>query len=266
MNMEQEKIHALITGYHAGTLRANEVQELEQLIESGVVNLSDLNDFMMLEKNLAALASPSPSRNLDSTFYEMLAKEKQSARKFSWKENFNWSMWAPRLAFASVTLIVGVAAGYFIRSTPSTVVNQNDQISQLSQQVSDLQEMMMLSLLEKESATERLKAVSLTQEMDQASQKVTSALIETLNNDDNVNVRLAALDALKPYVSDDKVREALIRSIAKQKSPLVQIALAELMVALQAKSSVKEWKEILDNKQTPADVRKKIQETIQVLI
>ena len=79
----------------------------------------------------------------------------------------------------------------------------------LGQEVSDLKELMMLSLLEKESATERLKAVSLTQEMDQASQKVTSALLQTLNNDDNVNVRLAALDALKPYSSDGNVRAGI---------------------------------------------------------
>ncbi|HEY3401867.1 MAG TPA: HEAT repeat domain-containing protein [Ohtaekwangia sp.] len=260
--MEKENIQALIVGYNSGKLTAQQTAELEQLIEAGVVNLSELNDVRDLEENLMALESPSSSLKMDDAFYEMLAKEKKTSKRFSL--TFDWSLWAPRLAFASVTLILGFAGGYFLR--PSAKPAENNQISELSQQVSDLQEMMMLSLLEKESATERLKAVSLTNEMDQASQKVTAALIETLNNDENVNVRLAALDALKPYVSDDKVREELIRSIAKQKSPLVQVAMAELMVALQAKSSVEEWKRILEDKQTPPDVRKKIQETIEVLI
>jgi len=265
--MEKEKIDALITGYHAGKLNAKEMTELEQLIEAGFVNLTDLNDFAVLEKNLSSLESPSPSLKMDDAFYKMLVQEKKGVKAFDWKGFFNWSIWAPRLAFASVTLLLGFTCGYFLRpSTPVNQISQNEQISVLSDQVSDLQEMMMLSLLEKESATERLKAVSLTQEMDQASQKVTTALIETLNNDENVNVRLAALDALRPYVSDDKVREDLIRSIAKQKSPLVQVALAELMAALQAKSSVEQWKRILEDKQTPPDVRKKIQETIEVLI
>jgi hypothetical protein len=62
------------------------------------------------------------------------------------------------------------------------------------------------------------------------------------------------------------VREALVRSIALQESPLVQVALAELMAALQVKSSVQEWEKVLENRQTPPEIRKKIQETIQVLI
>jgi DNA polymerase III delta subunit len=102
--------------------------------------------------------------------------------------------------------------------------------------------------------------------MDQASQKVTSALIQTLNNDNNVNVRLAALDALRVYSGEGKVREELIRSIAKQDSPLVQIALAELMAQLQAKSSVKELEKILKNENTPADVKKKIEQSLKVLV
>ena len=79
-----------------------------------------------------------------------------------------------------------------LRSQASQGFDQ--QIDALSQQVTELQEMMMLSMLEKGSATERLKAVGLTREMDEASKKVTNALIETLNHDENVNVRLAALD------------------------------------------------------------------------
>ncbi len=129
--------------------------------------------------------------------------------------------------------------------------------------ISDMKEMMMLSLLEKESATERLKAVSLTQEMDQASKHVTGALLQTLNNDENVNVRLAALDALRPYSKDGQIREALVRSIAQQKSPLVQVALAELMAELQEKGAIDAFKNILEDGETPSDIKKKIRENIQ---
>ena len=123
----------------------------------------------------------------------------------------------------------------------------------------------MLSLLEKESATDRLKAVSLTEQMNQASKQVTTALLHTLNNDENVNVRLAALDALRPYSKDSQIREALVRSIAEQKSPLVQVALAELMVQLQEKGAINELKKILEDQETPSDIKKKIQESIQVI-
>jgi hypothetical protein len=62
------------------------------------------------------------------------------------------------------------------------------------------------------------------------------------------------------------VREALIRSIAKQDSPLMQVALAETMAQLQMKSSVNELKKILESDKTPADAKSRIKQSIDVLI
>ena len=126
--------------------------------------------------------------------------------------------------------------------------------------------MMMLAMLEKESATERLKAVSLTSDMQLVSKKVTAALFQTLNGDENVNVRLAALDVLMNYAKDDEVREELIRSISLQDSPLVQIALADLMVMLQEKKSVSELKKLLQKENTAKEVKAKIEKSLNVLI
>ena len=80
-------------------------------------------------------------------------------------------------------------------------------MSALTHEVGELKEMVMLSLLEKESASDRLRAVSLTSEMNQVSDNVSKALFMTLNSDPNVNVRLAALEALIPFVSQGGVRE-----------------------------------------------------------
>jgi hypothetical protein len=260
--MKTERIKELVNKYNAMLADPAELKEIEQLIENGVIDIEDLNELHAIEERVLSMESATPSLSLDDKFYEMLQKEKRPANPFSWKKFFAWPELAPRLAFASVTLILGLVAGYFLRTPPA----EDGQIATLGREVSELKEVMMLSLLEKESVTDRLKAVSLTQEMDQASQKVTSALIQTLNNDNNVNVRLAALDALRVYSGEGKVREELIRSIAKQDSPLVQIALAELMAQLQAKSSVKELEKILKNENTPADVKKKIEQSLKVLV
>jgi len=102
--------------------------------------------------------------------------------------------------------------------------------------------------------------------MSSASGRVTTALFKTLNEDSNVNVRLAALEALKPYVADDTVRQQLIASIAYQRSPLVQLALADLMVAIQEKKSVDALRKVLDNYNTPSEVKMVISKSIDVLI
>jgi hypothetical protein len=102
--------------------------------------------------------------------------------------------------------------------------------------------------------------------MDNVSTQVTDALFKTLNSDPSVNVRLAALEAIAPYSRIGKVREGLIRSIAQQDSPLVQVALADLMAQMQEKKSVTEFDKILKSDKTPADIKKKIKESINVLI
>lgn len=261
--MERQEINTLVEKFNAGQATTADVKEIEKLIEGGFVSLTDLHDFARLDEQVLMIQNPSPSRRLDDVFYTMLANEKRErAAAFDWKRIFSWPSLAPRLSFAAVALVIGIAVGYFLRS-PS---QPDAQIDQLSQQVTDLKEMMMLSLLEKESASDRLKAVSLTAGMDRASQKVTGALLQTLNNDTNINVRLAALEALKPYTKDSNVRQQLIQSIAIQESPLVQIALAELMAQLQEKSSVEELQKILKDDRTPRDVKKKIEESIDVLI
>ncbi|MEQ8425335.1 MAG: HEAT repeat domain-containing protein [Cyclobacteriaceae bacterium] len=260
--MEKNNAKELIEKYNEGLVDLAEISALENLIEEGIVPLTALKDLSRLDEKLTQVPDPMPSMDLDNKFYAMLKEEKRKSNKtnfsFQWPE-LNALM--PRLAFGIVLLIAGFTGGYLL-NRPS----EKNEVISLTKEVTDLKEMVMLALLEKESATDRLKAVSLTGEMDQASQKVTRALIQTLNQDGNVNVRLAALDALRPYVRDSRVRADLIKSISKQSSPLVQVALAELMVALQEKKSVKELRKLLEEENTPKEVKERIEESIQVLI
>lgn len=260
--MEKARIQELIFKYNTEQASAADVKEIEQLLEAGLIDLDALQDVSNMEKAVANIKSPEPGADLDHRFYQMLALEKRSKSSFSWRALFSWPQLAPKFALAAVMLVIGVSIGYLIKPQASS----NDQMAELSQQVVDLKEMMMLSLLEKESATERLRAVSLTSEMNSASKEVTNALLETLNKDENLNVRLAALEALKPYAKNSVVREALIRSIAVQESPLVQVALAETMAELQMKSSVNELKKILKSDKIPADAKSRIKQSIDILI
>jgi hypothetical protein len=261
--MEKENIRELIAKFNAQQATQTEIDQIEKLIEAGSIELSELQGFAPLESKMSKLDFSSPSSELDDRFYQMLGKEQAKRSSFSWREFFSWPELAPKLALASVMLVIGVGVGYLLRPA---AVSESTEMAELGKQMSEMKEMMMLTLLEKESASERLRAVSLTEDMDKASDKVTSALLETLNNDENINVRLAALDALRPYVSKSNVREELIRSIAKQESPLVQVALAETMASLQVKSSVKELEKILKSEKTPSEVKNRIQKSIDILI
>lgn len=257
--MEKKQMEELVAKYNEGVADPQEIKTIERLLEQGAIDLVQLHSLNRLDEQIVQMADPMPSLNLDDKFYSMLKHEKKKVVTQSTTVSWDWNSLFPRLALAATLLVGGFLGGYWMQS------GGKSEVTQLTQEVSDLKEMMMLTLLEKESATDRLKAVGLTSELP-VSEKITTALFQTLNNDENVNVRLAALDALRAYSKNSSVREQLIRAIAQQNDPLVQVALAELMASLQEKKSVKELKKLLENERTPHEVKTKIEQTINVLI
>lgn len=192
----------------------------------------------------------------ESVFDNLLAKLRQ--------------LWVPqtayRLAYSFVLLSVGIAAGYwFNRPGTTTVAVQQQQIDTLSTQVQEMRQMMLLSGLENPSASERLRAVSYTEEINEVDQKVVDALLTTLNNDANVNVRLVTLEALAKLADNPSVREGLVQSIARQDSPMMQSALADIMVKLQEKRSIKPFRQLLHDDNLNHLVKGKIEQSIRDL-
>ena len=192
----------------------------------------------------------------ESVFDNLLAKLRQ--------------LWVPqsafRLAYSLVLLVIGLGAGYWLnRPGTTTVAVQQQQIDTLSTQVQEMRQMMLLSGLENPSASERLRAVSYTEEINQVDQKVVDALLTTLNNDSNVNVRLVTLEALAKLADNPSVREGLVQSIARQDSPMVQSALADIMVKLQEKRSIKPLRQLLHDDNLNHLVKGKIEQSIRDL-
>jgi HEAT repeat protein len=116
------------------------------------------------------------------------------------------------------------------------------------------------------SASQRIQAVSYTDEISNVDLKVIDALFTTLNEDPNVNVRLATLEALVKLSGEPKVREGLVLSINLQESPLMQSAIADVMVRLQEKSSVQSLQKLLGKKDLNQMVKLNIEKNIQKLI
>ena len=123
--------------------------------------------------------------------------------------------------------------------------------------------MLVVSLLQKPDATERLKAVSLTMGMKSADNKIIDALLNTLNHDENVNVRLAAIDALCKYANNERVRKGFIEALGYQDSPIVIVTLADVLVSLQDKNSIDKLEQLLKDKGLNEQVKDKIQNSIK---
>lgn len=146
---------------------------------------------------------------------------------------------------AAALLVIGIGIGWFAASDTTafggTRPAQNDstaQIAAMRNEMHDLREMVSLSLMQQQSASERLKGVTWTGQLDRPSGEVVSALLDALMHDPNVNVRLATIDALERLASREEVRRGAIQAVAQQPSPLVQIALIDFMVKTNERESV----------------------------
>jgi hypothetical protein len=228
--------------------------------------------YRQLHLQLAALPVPEPDEpQMQADFQSMLAAYGREQRKAApsplaivrqWFEGLWGSPLTGQLAFGAGMLLIGWALGYWFMPGKS----DSDGTKALANQVEAERGNMVLALITQPAATDRLKAVSYTGSLQQADDRVVKALLYTLNHDENVNVRLVTVEALYRFADNQAVREGLVKSIAGQESPLVQIALADAMVGLQEKRSVEKMRELLRHTETDAMVKEKLESSIQVLL
>src|SRR5215831_14310763 len=91
-------------------------------------------------------------------------------------------------------LAIGFGAGYHVDDR-----RDNSQLSQLRSEVGNMRQLVTLSLLQQQNATDRLRGVTWAYHVEESDTQVLSALLHTINHDSNVNVRLAAVDAMRTF-------------------------------------------------------------------
>ena len=122
-----------------------------------------------------------------------------------------------------------------------------------------------LSLLQQQSASERIRGLSWSQRVSQPEPQVLSALLQVLDYDPNANVRLAAVDALQQFSDQPMVRQGLVQAVTRQSSPLVQIALIDLLVQIQEKRSVDTFKRMIADENLNDAVKQRAERALKQL-
>lgn len=265
--MNDEKHIDLITAYLDGSITAEQRARLNDLIDHGEIDILDVKQMESTYKSLGNLPAEAPSRQMRDSFYAMLKEEKVRQNRYQPVKLINklLALLTPgrlqNVAVAGLIFLVGMLAGNVF--TPFQDYRQ--QLDQLTSEVSQMRQVMALSLLDARSPTERLKAVNISTELTSANNRVITALLKTLNNDPNVNVRLASIEALLRHAGNPNVRSGLVKAISRQQSPQIQVALADAMLALQETRSVDELRKLLDQTQLDTTVKDKLKNTIAAL-
>jgi HEAT repeat protein len=148
-----------------------------------------------------------------------------------------WRGYAVQGLAAAAILLIGLAIGRFVMPDRARLADSSSEIAAMRSEMRELREMVSLSLMQQQSASDRLKGVTWTGQLDRPSAEVVSALLDALMHDPNVNVRLATIDALERFASREDVRRAAIEAVDRQMSPLVQIALIDFLVKTNERES-----------------------------
>ncbi len=128
-----------------------------------------------------------------------------------------------------------------------------------------MRQLVTLSLLQQQSASERLRGVNYAYRVEQSDPEVLGALLTTVNHDSNINVRLAAVDALRKFADSPVGRRGLVQALAKQSSPLVQIAILDQIVELHEKSAAQSVKFLLSSPDLNPDVKQRAEWALKQL-
>jgi hypothetical protein len=262
--MKAEEFKEIMIDYLSGNIADDKRQEFEKCLAENLTFQKEFEAtkaFWNTDEEV-----PGPTTAMDMKFYSMLSVEEKKANKVSFIkkiENFFIGSFPKQLAYTLAILTVG----FFIGNGFDSKDNQSEQNLKVAQEETEsVRSQLVLTLLDQPSANQRLQAVSEVNKLSSVTEQILKGLFSMLNNDDNVNVRLSALEALKKYTDIPLVRTGLINSLMKQKSPLVQIALADIMVVLQEKKAVKSLKKLIKEEDVNSSAKQRMEESIQRII
>ena len=216
------------------------LQELDQSAEADLHRhldgcaacASEMAELGAMWNQLGDLPVPEPRLAMrtrwEQTMQSLMLAQRATApaRRHAWWQSFWPANPAWQMAVAGLCLAAGLGAGVFLPHGRG----ERDEVARLREEVASTKEMVALSMLQQQSAVERLRGVDYSTRMPSLEPQVIAELIQAVNRDSNVNVRLAAIDALGKAANNSQVRESMRDSLAQQDSPMVQAALIDYLV------------------------------------
>ena len=238
---------------------------------------TEAGELKSLWQRLGSIPSAEPSPELESRFHIMLEAYKHGlnhAPAKNWWSGLNaWmSRWWPtqpvlQFGFSLGLLILGVVIGrqVYSSSTVPTITPPNTEVAELRSELTQTRQMVALSLMQQQSASDRLRGVNWSYQLQQPGGEVITALLDTLMHDSNVNVRLATVDALRQFGDRPVVRRGVIEAMTRQESPMVQMALIDLAVDLHEKESIPSLRQLTEDRKINETVRERAQKGLAEL-
>ena len=238
-----EKLEGMISDYIDDKLNSVDRHQVEQELvrnPEAYKLYEELKEVMHLMDRSARLE---PTQKLKSNFDELIQEELKAEKK---TKTIFFQPTFFKVAAAVALLLLAGAIGFYIKQQNDIIAKRDEELKVLQ-----LQTQQMLSMMgNDQSASQRIQGVNVSLNFAKADDAIVEALVQTMNEDPNSNVRLAALEALSRFINEKKVRQELVKSLEKQKDPVVQIQLIQLLVKIKEKGVVDDLQKIVDDEGT----------------
>jgi hypothetical protein len=229
---------------------------------------AELEQNLIIFDELKKIKDEEPPKNLRANFMQTLETEKmniQQAPVIPISRNTR-KLWLhnpfSQMAAGFAMLISGVLLGLLINNNQGN----KSEIAQMHNEMDQMRQMLFLSKLDNNSASQRMQAVSYTQEMMTPNPEIIEALVETMNTDDNLNVRLASIHALSKFSNDPDIRDELVNSLKLQDDPLLQITLINILVEIQEEKAINVMKDLMQKDETMDAVKEMAEKGLTTFI
>src|SRR5208282_6503354 len=186
--MKCEEIGELLPDYLQGSLKA----EQDNLVEQHIEECADCREEVAIWKKLSLLPVEQPSAGSRERFEAMLQayqtgrNDKVSSGFESGRRSTLWSwLRSPigAVAWSAALLVAGIFAGSYLGARTTHSNTSQDEIAAMHSELTNMRQLVVLSMLQQQSASERLQGVSYSRREDQLDPQVMSALVRTLRYD-----------------------------------------------------------------------------------
>ena len=256
--MEDSKDSQLLIQFLEGNLAPVEEAELKSRLETEPALQGELAHLLELYAEFDDIQAVPVPRQVDQGFYAFLDQVQSSSKPEEAKQVRMYWKWAS--IAAGVLVLITLASSIYLN------LNQQEQLMIMQRDIEKTQRMLILSMLENPSASNRMQAMGVRLQQVERDDEVLDALQQVLDYDPNVNVRLKAASALANFIDEPAVIGILIASLNKQSYPQVQIALIEILTEARKKEAVEAFHKLLEQEQLMDIVRDKAAEGIGVLL
>jgi hypothetical protein len=228
---------------------------------------------------------------MDADFYELLSQEQNLQKPFVKSYNPVNVFWQNNI-FKAAAAIIGLGLAFGIgrlsapdrireivirepqsqqntSQSPTNILTYNTekenfkhqkqdvvkQIVTLQKEIQITQELLVFTLLKNNSASDRIKGLSLVLSTQKPDVKLLSELLKIMRQDESLNVRLSAIETLGKFDKDTKITNSFVAQLSQSNEPIEQASLIESLVRLRATESIGTLKDIEKNEKIDQSVR-----------